>query len=44
MCETRMKETYFTREGNNKMIFRSIVVFILNLVKRSLQLELDDFF
>ena len=44
MCETRMKETYFTREGNNKMTFKSIVVFILNFVKKTLQLELDDFF
>ena len=44
MCETRMKETYFTRIGNNKMTFKSIVVFILNFVKRSIQLELDDFF
>lgn len=39
-----MKETYFTRMGNNKMTFKSIVVFILNFVKKSLQLELDDFF
>lgn len=44
MCETRMKETYFTRIGNNKMTFKNIVVFILNFVKKSLQLELDDFF
>jgi hypothetical protein len=44
MCETRIKETYFTRIGNNKMTFKSIVVFILNFVKRTLQLELDDFF
>lgn len=44
MCETRMKNTYFTRVGNNKMNFRSILIFITNFVKRSLQLELDDFF
>ena len=44
MCETRLKATYFTRIGNNKMTFKSIVVFILNFVKRSLQLELDEFF
>lgn len=44
MCETRMKETYFTRIGNNKMTFKSIVGFILNFVKKSLQLELDDYF
>ncbi|HEY5562879.1 MAG TPA: hypothetical protein VIK72_14185 [Clostridiaceae bacterium] len=44
MCETRIKKTYFTRIGSNKMTFKSIVVFILNFVKKSLQLELDDFF
>lgn len=44
MCETRIKETYFTRIGNNKMTFKSIVIFILNFVKKSLQLELDSFF
>lgn len=44
MCETRMKKTYFTRIGNNKMTFKSIIVFMLNFVKKSIQLELDDFF
>jgi len=44
LCDSRMKETYFTRVGNNKMNFKSIVLFILNFVKKSLQLELDDFF
>lgn len=44
MCETRMKETYFTRIGKNKMTFKSLIVFILNFVKKSLQIELDDFF
>lgn len=44
MCESRMKETYFTRIGNNKMTFKSIIVFILNFVKKSLQIELDNFF
>jgi hypothetical protein len=44
MCEARMKETYFTRIGKNKMTFKSIIVFILNFVKKSLQIELDDFF
>lgn len=43
MCETRMKGTYFTRIGSNKMSFKSILLFMLNFVKRSLQLELDDF-
>lgn len=44
MCESRIKKTYFTRIGNNKMTFKSIVVFILNFVKKSLQLELDNYF
>ena len=44
MCENRIKQTYFTRIGNNKMTFKSIIVFILNFVKKSLQLELDNFF
>jgi len=44
LCESRIKETYFTRIGNNKMTFKSIVIFILNFIKKSLQLELDDFF
>jgi hypothetical protein len=40
----RMKETYFTRMGRSKMNFNDIVLFILNFVKKSLQIELDDFF
>jgi len=44
MCETRVKKTFFTRVGNNKMTFKSILTFMLNFVKKSLQLELDDFF
>ena len=44
MCETRMKNTYFTRIGSNKMTFKSIVGFMLNFVKKTLQQELDDFF
>ncbi len=40
----RMKETYFTRMGRSKMKFNDIVLFILNFVKKSLQIELDDFF
>lgn len=39
----RMKETYFTRMGSSKMKFNDIILFILNFVKRSLQIELDDF-
>lgn len=40
----RMKETYFTRAGGSKMRFNDIILFILNFVKKSLQIELDDFF
>jgi hypothetical protein len=42
MCENRAKSTYFTRRG--KMSFQDIIVFNLNFVKKSLQLELDLFF
>ena len=42
MCETRTKSTYFTRNG--KMSFKSTILFILNFVKKSIQLELDAFF
>jgi hypothetical protein len=42
MCETRTKPTYFTRGG--KMSFQSIILFMLNFVRKSLQLELDLFF
>ena len=41
MCETRTKSTYFTRAG--KMGFKSIIIFILNFVKKSIQIELDLF-
>ena len=44
MCETRMKPTYFTRSANCKMDFKSIIIFGLNFVKMSLQIELDSFF
>lgn len=40
----RTKETYFTRTGRSKMKFNDIILFILNFVKKSLQIELDDFF
>ena len=39
MCEIRMKNIYFTITENNKMTFKSIVIFMLNFVKKSLQLE-----
>lgn len=41
MYETRAKSTYFTR--SRKMSFQDIIVFTLNFVKKSLQLELDLF-
>lgn len=41
MCETRTKSIYFTRAG--KMGFKSIILFILNFVKKSIQIELDLF-
>lgn len=44
MCESRSKSTYFTREGNNKLDFISTILFMLNFVKKSFQIELDDFF
>lgn len=44
LFESRSKSTYFTRIGSNIMTFKSILIFILNFVKRSLQIELDDFF
>lgn len=44
MCETRTKPTYFTRATNCKMDFKSLILFELNFVKKTLQLELDSFF
>ena len=44
MCESRMKPTYFTRQGNNKLDFKSTILFSLNFVKKSMQIELDAFF
>ncbi|RXS99759.1 IS4 family transposase [Ammoniphilus sp. CFH 90114] len=43
MCESRLKPTYFTREGNNKMTFVTLMLFALNFVRKSIQLELDAF-
>jgi hypothetical protein len=42
MIENRAKETYFTR--NPTMEFKEIIMFSLYFVKKSMQLELDDFF
>jgi hypothetical protein len=44
MCESRSKPTYFTREGKNKLNFISTMLFMLNFVKKSFQIELNDFF
>jgi hypothetical protein len=43
LCETRTKKSYFTRIGNNKMDFKSVLGFILNFVKKTIQVELDNF-
>jgi hypothetical protein len=42
LCDNRSKPTYFTRRG--KMSFKEIIVFTLNFVRKSLQIELDLFF
>jgi hypothetical protein len=42
MCETRTKQTYFTRRG--KMDFKNTLMFMLNFVKKSMKIELDFFF
>jgi len=44
MCESRTKSTYFTRSNNCKMAFKDLIIFQLNFVKKSLQIELDSFF
>jgi hypothetical protein len=43
MCEARTKSTFFTKKGA-KMGFKNLMIFMLNFVKKSLQLELDAFF
>ena len=43
MCETRMKPTYFTRQLSCKLDFKSLILFQLNFIKKTLQLELDSF-
>jgi len=44
MCENRTKATYFTRAAHCKMNFHDLILFELNFVKKTLQLELDSFF
>ena len=41
-CSNRISPSYFTRSG--KMGYRETVLFALNMVNKSLQLELNDFF
>lgn len=42
-CAARQKQTYFSREGA-KIGFANMVVFTLNFVRKSAQIELDRFF
>ncbi len=42
LCRYRLNPAYFSREG--KLGFVNIMSFILNIVKKTLQIELDDFF
>ena len=44
MCESRTKPSYFTRAKHCKMDFKGLILFQLNFVRKSIQLELDDFF
>lgn len=44
MCESRMKSTYFTRAAHCKMDFKDLIMFQLNFVKKTLQIELESFF
>ncbi|GGN62268.1 hypothetical protein GCM10007971_28030 [Oceanobacillus indicireducens] len=32
MCESRIKSSYFTREGRNKFTFVTLMLFMLNFV------------
>ncbi len=43
MCESRMKTTYFTRSGG-KLSFKNLILFNLFFVRKSVQLELEEFF
>lgn len=44
LCQNRTKSTYFTRAAHCKMDFQSLILFELNFVRKTLQLELDAFF
>lgn len=41
-CSNRVKPEYFTRNG--KLDFKETLFFMMNMVRKSLQLELNDFF
>lgn len=41
-CNNRTKAKYFMRDG--KMGFKKTMIFMINMVKKSLQLELNNFF
>jgi hypothetical protein len=41
MCDSREKSSYFTMEGINKLDFKTTILFMLNFVRKSLQIELD---
>ncbi len=43
MCDSRTKSPYFSRKGS-KLTFVNTVLFALNLVTKTLQIELDNFF
>jgi hypothetical protein len=42
LCDVRLRPTYFTKEG--KMGFVNLISFIISNKKKSLQIELDNFF
>ncbi|MHB8127342.1 MAG: IS4 family transposase [Desulfitobacteriaceae bacterium] len=44
MIESRTKSSYFTRAAHCKMDFKSFILFELNFIRKSLVLELDEFF
>ena len=42
LCNVRISESFFTRKG--KLGLENMILFMLNLVKKTLQIELDNFF
>ena len=41
MCSNRIKPEYFSRTG--KMSFKESILYMLNLAKKTMQIELNDF-